>query len=288
MDSPSDGSGCRGRDWGVRPRALRRPGRHPRQRAAAPFLIRHLPQLTDRKLVDAVARHLRGTAEPRAAFPALREAFVGWAPIHPDAPGWTLGDLLAWAAQAKNADDLLELAQDTRYGMARQMIVDSLWRFKKHTQVEPVLIRLMSDPDDAQGARDERASEGGRKRRCTPLDRECSRHRPGRRRAPDRVRPSAQGVEGHRVGPSSRDAPRPSPRRAQTPAPHPGASDRPLIRMRCVLTARRPCRVPGAAQVQVIGEKVSQGLSCRGLGIRLGRMILPCRVHNEVHVRPLT
>jgi hypothetical protein len=149
MDSPSDGSGCRGRDWGVRPRALRRPGRHPRQRAAAPFLIRHLPQLTDRKLVDAVARHLRGTAEPRAAFPALREAFVGWAPIHPVAPGWTLGDLLAWAAQTKNADDLLELAQDTRYGMARQMIVDSLWRFKKHTQVEPVLIRLMSDPDVA-------------------------------------------------------------------------------------------------------------------------------------------
>jgi len=38
--------------------------------------------------------------------------------------GWFIGDALATAATAQHLDQLLDLAQNSNYGMARAMIVD--------------------------------------------------------------------------------------------------------------------------------------------------------------------
>jgi hypothetical protein len=52
------------------------------------------------------------------------------APLSADA-GWQLGDAFSSAARPDDLPTLLDLVSDTGYGMARQMIVDSLWRFRK-------------------------------------------------------------------------------------------------------------------------------------------------------------
>jgi hypothetical protein len=41
---------------------------------------------------------------------------------------------------------LLGLVSDTQYGAARQMIVESLWRFRQSPLVEPALVSLITDP----------------------------------------------------------------------------------------------------------------------------------------------
>jgi hypothetical protein len=38
---------------------------------------------------------------------------------------------------------------EARYGQARQMIVDALWRFLRSPLVRPALTELVSDPDVA-------------------------------------------------------------------------------------------------------------------------------------------
>ena len=115
------------------------------ERAAMPVLLDLLPTLTDPTLVWAVAGHLRGPWARPAAFGALVNAFRQWAPQNEDA-GWQLGDALARAAEPDDLPVLLILVCDARYGTARQMIVGSLWRFRKSPLVEPALVTLITDP----------------------------------------------------------------------------------------------------------------------------------------------
>jgi len=114
------------------------------ERAAMPVLLELLPTLMDLTLVSAVAAHLRRPWARPTAFGPLVDAFRLWAPLSADA-GWQLGDALASAARPDDLPVLLDLVSDTRYGMARQMIVDSLWRFRKPPLVEPALVSLITD-----------------------------------------------------------------------------------------------------------------------------------------------
>jgi hypothetical protein len=115
------------------------------ERAAMPVLLGLLPTLTDPTLVGAVAAHLRRPWARPAAFGPLVDAFRRWAPQNGDA-GWQLGDALASAAEPDDLPVLLNLICDARYGTARQMIVDSLWRFRKSPLVEPALVSVITDP----------------------------------------------------------------------------------------------------------------------------------------------
>lgn len=116
------------------------------ERAAMPVLIALLPSLSDALAVNATARHLgRSWARP-VAFDALYEAFMLWAPRN-ETLGWTIGDSLVTTATIKDLGVLLTLSLDKRFGISRQMIVYSLWRFKKDTRVEDALIRLFEDRD---------------------------------------------------------------------------------------------------------------------------------------------
>ena len=117
------------------------------ERAAMPVLLELLPSLTDGKVVAATARHLRRPSARTDAFVPLVQAFRRWAPsAHADA-GWALGDAMASAAGPKDAEILLSLAADPAYGPARQMIVHSLWRFRKDERVVEALPTLARDPD---------------------------------------------------------------------------------------------------------------------------------------------
>jgi hypothetical protein len=115
------------------------------ERAALPVLLELLPTLTDRAVVGAVAGHLgRPWARP-VAFPGVLAAFRDWAARDPLA-GWALGSALVTVIDKAHLPVLLELAEDRRYGMARQMVVDALWRLLTDPRVVPMLRRLIEEP----------------------------------------------------------------------------------------------------------------------------------------------
>jgi hypothetical protein len=61
-------------------------------------------------------------------------------------PAWAFGDALATAASIDDLPVLLEIVQDNRYGNARRMVIDALWRFRKDARVGPALNSLVEDP----------------------------------------------------------------------------------------------------------------------------------------------
>jgi len=115
-----------------------------------PILIEALPTLTDGKLVGAVAGHLRRPWARPAAFDSLLAAFEAWAQRDDSATtGWHLGDALATTATVAQVETLLRISEDRKYGMARQMVVHALGRFKKAPEVPQALVGLIQDPDVA-------------------------------------------------------------------------------------------------------------------------------------------
>ena len=117
------------------------------ERAAMPVLIELLPTLNDAHVVGTVASLLRRPWARPAAYEPLLIEFRRWAAAGSD-PGWALGDALAAAATSSNLSDLLALAQDSRYGRSRQMIVLALYRFKTD-DTAAVLAELIRDPEVA-------------------------------------------------------------------------------------------------------------------------------------------
>ena len=116
------------------------------ERSAMPVLLEVLPRLSDPHLVTAVAGHLRRPWARPAAFETLHAAFLHWAPIDPHT-GWGLGDALATSATAEQLESLLSICANKDFGMARQMVVDSLRRYKKAAAVATTLSSLVDDPD---------------------------------------------------------------------------------------------------------------------------------------------
>lgn len=115
------------------------------ERAAAPVLIEALSWAVEPDVVTAVATHLGRPWNRPSAFEPLVAAFLRWS--HDLPVGWALGDALATVATAAHLDQLFVVALDTSHGRSRQMIVDSLWRYRKDARVQGVLQRLVDDPD---------------------------------------------------------------------------------------------------------------------------------------------
>jgi hypothetical protein len=114
------------------------------ERAAMPILLTALPHLQDLRLVAAVAAHLnRAWARP-AAYQAVYDAFVRWAPKD-DNSGWQLGDCLGTVAEIVNLKQLTDLVLSRKFGISRQMIVFSLWRFRSAPETAVVLRQLVRD-----------------------------------------------------------------------------------------------------------------------------------------------
>lgn len=121
------------------------------ERAAASVLLELLPELNDPRVVATLGRHLQRPWVRPVGYEVVLAAFKKWA-TRPGETGWVLGDTLARAADKSRAEDFLELAADDRYGSARSFIVEALWRFKAVAEVEPLLRRLVTDPDVASPA----------------------------------------------------------------------------------------------------------------------------------------
>ena len=114
--------------------------------AAAPVLLELLPELTDERLVCAVGRHLQSRAVGKESYDDVLAAFKKWGPMKGQA-GWVLGDTLARKADKSRSADFFTLAGDPSYGSSRAFIVDALWRFTSVSDVEPLLLELIRDPD---------------------------------------------------------------------------------------------------------------------------------------------
>jgi hypothetical protein len=115
-------------------------------RAATQVLLTVLPSVTDGGTASTIAMYLQNSTVGPESFDLLHAAFVSWAPKHRDA-GWQLGSALVRCAGPEHLPSLLELAQRKDLGVTRQMLVYSLWRFRKDPSVAPVLATLCEDPD---------------------------------------------------------------------------------------------------------------------------------------------
>ena len=116
--------------------------------AAMTTLIRLLPTVSDAKVCAAIASHLRGAWARPTCFEALHDSFHKWA-VEDSSAGWAIGDSMASAADSRHLAKLLKIATDDQFGMARQMVVNSLWRFRKDERVESTLVALLLDSDVA-------------------------------------------------------------------------------------------------------------------------------------------
>lgn len=119
---------------------------HLDEAAAAPVLLRLLPQLDDERVVRTIGRHLQSKAVDKSCYDQVLTAYQKWGRL-PGETGWVLGDTLARKADKSRADDFVSLASDPTYGSSRAFIVDALWRFKSVADVEPLLRDLIRDPD---------------------------------------------------------------------------------------------------------------------------------------------
>lgn len=116
------------------------------ERAAMPVLLTLLPSIEDSRDLAAAVGHLRRPWARPIAFQPLLKAFQARAAEN-RLLGWSIGDALATSSTVEHLDSLLDIANDQKYGRARQMIVHSLWRFKKDPRVARILRSLISDPD---------------------------------------------------------------------------------------------------------------------------------------------
>jgi HEAT repeat protein len=112
---------------------------------ATPVLLTCLGRVTDPTLKQAIVAHLKTRAAKGVAAPALIEAFRE---AEDEELRWQIGDTLQATMTPEHHDAVLALAEDRRYGIGRQMLVDSLWRMKSD-RVEPVLQNALTDPDVA-------------------------------------------------------------------------------------------------------------------------------------------
>lgn len=126
---------------------LRRSGT--RYRGAVPVLLRWLSQVTDPKVKDELVRALSVPwAKPTATGPLIEQFRLVDESVDPTGLGlrWTIGNALDVLFGDASFDELAELAEDRRYGPARQMVVLGLSKSKRPEAVD-VLLGLVDDPD---------------------------------------------------------------------------------------------------------------------------------------------
>ncbi len=119
---------------------------------AIPTLVHWLPRIADRKVKESIVRALSVPWAKPLATPVLIEAFRAL-PQTDDSEGtglrWAIGNALEVLADKGVLDDLIAIALDRRYGLARQMVVLGLAR-PRDARVIPMLISLLGD-EDVQG-----------------------------------------------------------------------------------------------------------------------------------------
>ena len=133
--------------------SLRKPGfqlntledwiRQPGPQSAEEKLVEALVTSTDENLTETLACVL-SHPQYKSPLPALIERFRE---VQNNSVRWQIGDAISRKRfLKKHWLELLELAGSSRFGTARQMVVNRLHRIKL-SQVEPLLLSLLSDPE---------------------------------------------------------------------------------------------------------------------------------------------
>lgn len=116
---------------------------------AIPILLRWLPQITDPIVKEEVVRAMSVPwAKPVATKPLIEQFRSLDASVDPTGTGlrWVIGNALQVLFTDADFDEFVELAQDRRYGRARQMVVLGLGKSRRPDAVG-VLLGLVNDPD---------------------------------------------------------------------------------------------------------------------------------------------
>jgi HEAT repeat protein len=115
--------------------------------AAAPVIIAWLPRVAGPRLKEAMVRSLAGQrGRRRVGATELLHEFVRPEHATNDSLRWAIANSIAVAAQHDDADAIIELLTDTRWGYARQMLCDALSR-TGDPRSPSVLVSLVSDDD---------------------------------------------------------------------------------------------------------------------------------------------
>ncbi len=116
---------------------------------AAPVLMRLFDQVSSPITKGNIAQVVSSAKVPPAPFlkmlQALRPAIEAGdeSAVH---LGWTLGDALREIGDPSVFEDILEIVEDRRYGIARQMLVMALERFPTRQEESiPTLLRIVDD-----------------------------------------------------------------------------------------------------------------------------------------------
>lgn len=126
---------------------LRQSGK--RYRGAVPVLLRWLERASDPKVKEELVRALSVPwAKPMATGPLIEQFQLVDQSVDPSGLGlrWTIGNALDVVFDDGSFDALAGLAQDRRYGKARQMVVLGLGKSKR-PEAADVLLGLLDDPD---------------------------------------------------------------------------------------------------------------------------------------------
>ena len=112
--------------------------------AAVPVLVEWLPRAKTALVKERIVRSLTGekAATPMALRPLVEEFWRA----EEHGLKWAIGNALATLADDSIADDLIELARDTRHGRAREMLMDALARTKDRRALG-TLVELVDDED---------------------------------------------------------------------------------------------------------------------------------------------
>ena len=113
-------------------------------RRAYPVLMKWLPRVHARPVVDTLAARIRASGKRSDSARALIAKYR-------ERPSWQLGDAIARTMTPAEHDDVVPLCADASAGSERQMLVYALWRIK--TGEARALIRdLLRDPSVAKHA----------------------------------------------------------------------------------------------------------------------------------------
>jgi hypothetical protein len=112
---------------------------------AIPLLLAWVSQVSDRSVKEDLIRTLSVPwANPEAA-PVLIREFKKADDTEATDLRWVIGNALEVVADDSHFSELAELAQDRKYGRAREMVVLALAKMKRPDS-QNVLLRLLSDP----------------------------------------------------------------------------------------------------------------------------------------------
>lgn len=107
-----------------------------------PIILRHLSQITDINDKEFLVRCL-GVKGFNTASNALINEFKNSSQT---LYKWAIGNSLSLILDKSSLNDLLDIVTEKKQGIARQMIVDGLGKFKDR-KVIPVLVGLLEDKD---------------------------------------------------------------------------------------------------------------------------------------------